>query len=150
MNEDTVNIRLMKADDYYAVIAIDKKVIGIPRTEYYTMKFERLFKSREYLPTSLVAEAKDGAVIGFIMGELYMGEFGIFQEQATLDTIGVDPSWRKKGVGAQLIHEYMVHLKSLGVQKVNTLVDPKDTQMTHFFRANQFITSPTINLERCL
>ncbi|MBI5590851.1 MAG: hypothetical protein HY881_10250 [Deltaproteobacteria bacterium] len=43
------------------------------------MKFERLFKSKEYLPTSLVAEEENGKVAGFVMGELYMGEFGIFQ-----------------------------------------------------------------------
>ncbi len=150
MNESTIKIRLMKADDFDAVVGIDQKVLKASRTEYYEMKFERLFKSKEYLPTSLVAEEEDGTVVGFIMGELYMGEFGIFQQQATLDTIGVDPSSRLKGIGAQLINEFMAHLRSLGVQKVNTLVDSKDSKLTHFFTANQFSPSETINLERSL
>ena len=85
-----------------------------------------------------------------VMGELYMGEFGIFQEQATLDTIGIDPDHRHKGIGALLINEFMAHLRSLGVQKVNTLVDRNDLQLTHFFRANQFGPSSTINLKRNL
>ena len=114
------------------------------------MKFERLFKSKEYLPTSLVAEEEDGTVVGFVMGELYMGEFGILQEQATLDTIGVDPSGRHKGIGAQLINEFMDHLRSLGVQEVNTLVDREDSKLTHFFSAYQFSPSKPINLERNL
>jgi len=150
MNESIIKIRLMKADDFDAVVGIDQKVLKASRTEYYEMKFERLFKSKEYLPTSLVAEEEDGTVVGFIMGELYMGEFGIFQQQATLDTIGVDPSSRLKGIGAQLINEFMAHLRSLGVQKVNTLVDSKDSKLTHFFTANQFSPSETINLERSL
>lgn len=150
MNENTIIIRLMEADDFDAVVGIDQKVLKVSRAAYYAMKFERLFKSKEYLPTSLVAEEADGTVVGFVMGELYMGEFGIFQEQATLDTIGVDPHCRHKGIGAQLIHEFMDHLRSLGVKKVNTLVDRKDSKLTHFFSANQFSPSETINLERCL
>jgi predicted N-acetyltransferase YhbS len=150
MDKITIKIRLMKADDFDAVLGIDKKVLKTSRLEYYEMKFERLFKSKEYLPTSLVAEDNDGTVVGFIMGELYMGEFGIFQQNATLDTIGVDPDYQHKGIGEQLINEFIDHLKSLGVQKMNTLVDRNDSKLTHFFRANQFSPSQTINLERSL
>ncbi len=150
MNASTIKIRLMKAEDFDAVVGIDRKVLQASRSAYYEMKFERLFKSKEYLPTSLVAEEADGTVVGFVMGELYMGEFGIFQEQATLDTIGVDPDYLKRGIGALLINEFMAHLKSLGVQKVNTLVERKNLNLTHFFSANQFSPSNTINPERSL
>ena len=50
----------MKADDFDAVVEIDRKVVNAPRTEYYEMKFERLFSSTDYLPTSLVAETEEG------------------------------------------------------------------------------------------
>jgi predicted N-acetyltransferase YhbS len=150
MNESTMKIRLMKEDDFDAVVGIDLKVLKISRPTYYEMKFQRLFISKEYLPTSLVAEDENGALIGFIMGELYIGEFGIFQEQATLDTIGIDPDYQQKGIGARLILEFMDHLRSLGVHKINTLVDRKDPKLTHFFTANQFLPSETINLERSL
>lgn len=79
-----------------------------------------------------------------------MGEFGIFQEQATLDTIGIDPDYRHRGIGARLINEFMDHLRSLGVHKVNTLVDRNDSKLSHFFGKNQFSPSNTINLERSL
>ena len=48
-----------------------------------------------------MAEEAYGTVVGFVMGELYMGEFGIFQEQATLYTIGIDPNHQLKGVSAR-------------------------------------------------
>ena len=150
MDESTIKIRLMKAEDFDAVAAIDRKVLKISRTEYYEVKFEKLFASTDYLPASLVAEEKDGTVVGFIMGEIYMGEFGIFQEEARLDTIGVDPEYQHKGIGEQLINEFMDHLRSVGVQKIHTLVDWNDSKLIHFFSANHFSPSKTINLERTL
>jgi predicted N-acetyltransferase YhbS len=148
MNDSTITIRLMKADDFDAVVGIDEKVLKASRPEYYEMKFEKLFKSKDYLPTSLVAEEADGTVVGFVIGALYMGEFGIFKEEASLDTIGVDPDSQHKGVGEQIIKEFMEHLRKLGVRKVNTLVDWNDSRLIQFFSANRFSPSTTINLER--
>jgi len=141
----------MKADDFDAVIGIDEKVLKASRPEYYEMKFEKLINSKDYLPTSLVAETEDGTLAGFIMGELYMGEYGIFQKEATLDTIGVDPDYQHMGIGEQLMNEFLDHLRALGVQKISTLVDRNDSQLMHFFNANQFSPSKTIiSLERSL
>ena len=150
MDQSTIHIRLMKAEDFEAVVRIDEKVLEASRPDYYEMKFEKLFKSEDYLPASLVAEDEDGTVVGFVMGEIYMGEYGIFQEKATLDTIGVDPACQHKGIGEQLINEFVDHLRKVGVQKINTLVDWNDSKLIHFFSANQFIPSRTINLERSL
>ena len=150
MNKSTIKIRLMKTEDFDAVVGIDTKVLKASRPEYYEMKFEKLFQSRDFLPTSLVAEAENGTVVGFVMGELFIGEYGISREQATLDTIGIDPDYRHQGIGEQLINEFVDHLRRLGVQKINTLVDSKDPKLTRFFGANQFSPSKTINLERSL
>jgi ribosomal protein S18 acetylase RimI-like enzyme len=140
----------MKADDFDAVVAIDEKVLKTSRPEYYQMKFEKLFETKDYLPASLVAEDENGTVVGFVMGEIYMGEYGIFQEEASLDTIGVDPEHQFKGFGEQLINEFIDHLKKVGVMKINTLVDWNDSKLIHFFSANKFSPSKTINLERIL
>jgi predicted N-acetyltransferase YhbS len=140
----------MKAEDFDAVVGIDRQVLKSSRPEYYELKFDKLFKSRDYLPASLVAEDEAGRVVGFVMGELYMGEYGIFQEAATLDTIGVDPQRQHQGIGERLIDEFIDHLKSLGVRKIHTLVDLNDAKLIHFFSANQFSPSKTINLERSI
>jgi hypothetical protein len=54
------------------------------------------------------------------------------------------------GVGKQLINEFMDHLRALGVKKISTLVDQSDSKLTHFFTANKFGPSTTINLELSL
>lgn len=79
-----------------------------------------------------------------------MGEYGIFEEEATLDTIGVDPNYQHRGIGKQLINEFVDHLRKLGVKKIYTLVGWNDSRLIQFFSANEFIPSKTINLERTL
>ena len=136
MNESTIKIRLMKADDFDAVVGIDEKVFKASRPEYYELKFEMLFSSKDYLPASLVAEKEGGTVVGFVMGRIYVGEYGIRE--------------KLMGNGVILINEFIDHLREVGVQKINTLVDWNDTKLINFFSSNQFSPSKTINLERCL
>ena len=151
MDTSPVKIRLMTVNDFDAVVGIDEKILKDSRLKYYEMKFDKLFKSKEFLPTSLVAEIEDGQVVGFVMAELYMGEYGISRDGATLDTIGVDPDFRHKGIGEQLINEIFDHLRDLGVKKINTLVDKSDSKLIQFFLGNKFNPSKNIiNLERSL
>ena len=147
MTEDTISTRLMTENDLEAILKIDEKIVKTSRLEYYQLKFERLFSSKDYLPTSFVAE-DNGVVVGFLMGELYMGQFGILQEVASMDTIGIDPAYQHRGIGKKLMDEFVDHLRQIGVNKINTLVDWNDAGLIHFFSANQFSPSRTINLER--
>jgi ribosomal protein S18 acetylase RimI-like enzyme len=147
MSKSTFKIRLMQSTDYAAVVRIDEKVLKVARPEYYKLKFEELVQSTDRLPTSFVAEQEDGTVVGFVIGELFIGEYGISQE-ATLVTIGVDPDYQNKGIGKKLIDEFVGHLRSLGARKISTLVDSTNSTMMHFFTTNLFTSSKTVNLER--
>jgi ribosomal protein S18 acetylase RimI-like enzyme len=62
------------------------------------------------LVTSLVIEV-DGKVAGFMMGVVYLGEFGVPETTATVDTLGVDPVYQGPGVGTTLFEEYASHLR---------------------------------------
>ena len=151
MDTNQIKIRLMNLNDFDAVMKIDSKIIKTSRLEYYEMKFDKLFRSKEFLPTSLVAEIDDGKVVGFVMAELYMGEYGISRDGATLDTIGVDPDYRHQGIGEMLITDIFNHLRELGVKKINTLVEKNDSRLIQFFMANKFSPSKNIiSLERDL
>lgn len=151
MNKNTIKTRLMCDDDFGDVVRIDETILRNPRPEYYKLRFEKLFQTGEYLPTSLVAEDQNQNVVGFIIGELYIGEYGISNEGATIDTVGVDRDFRRKGVGKLLMDEFINHLKELGVKKINTLVEKSDSQLLDYFDANQFSPSKNvINLERSI
>lgn len=140
----------MRSDDFDAVVRIDEKITHAARHSYYQVKFETCVQSADHLPVSLVAETDDGTVVGFVMGVLFIGEYGITQERATLDTIGVDPDHQRQGIGRLLLNEFMDHLRSLGVTAVSTLVDVDDANLTRLFETNQFKPSRIVNLERSL
>ena len=151
MNPVEIKIRLMQDTDFDSVVRIDERVLSAARPEYYELKFERLFQTGEFVPTSLVAQTDDGMVVGFIMGELYIGEYGISNEGAAVDTVGVDPDFRKLGIGRRLIDEFVDHLRQLGVRKINTLVDTTDEGLMRYFENCGFSPSRTvINLERSI
>jgi hypothetical protein len=59
MNARTLKIRLMQVDDFDPVVGIDAKVLKASRPEYYKLKFEKLFQSKDYLLASLVAEESE-------------------------------------------------------------------------------------------
>jgi ribosomal protein S18 acetylase RimI-like enzyme len=151
MNHPFITIRLMQEKDLAAIIRIDEKILKSSRPAYYEQRFEKLFRSGEYVPTSLVAETEDRTLVGFIMGELYIGEYGISGEGASVDTVGVDPEYQCRGIGLKLMTEFVDHLRELGVQKINTLVDRNDVGMMQYFNANGFTPSKAvINLERMI
>jgi len=150
MIDSNIKIRLLKADDFDSVVKIDEKFLKFSRQEYFELEFEKLFQSKDYLPVSLVAEEKDGKVVGFVIGELFMGEDGAFPEETSLEIIGVDPNCQHKGVGELLINAFMDHLRKVGVQKVNTLVNSNDYRLFNFFKANKFSSTKKVHLERSL
>lgn len=139
-------MRVMKRDDLDAVVAIDARVSKQERREYYQRKIESVVSNPHNINTSLVAEL-DGKIVGFIMGDVYFGEFGIPETSATIDTIGVDPDHQNRGVANDLIDQFLTNMKAVGVRKVYTLVNWDDFALEKFFSSHKFQPSKRINLE---
>jgi ribosomal protein S18 acetylase RimI-like enzyme len=137
----------MREDDIEAVVSIDANVFGTKRKEYYVRKMSMILDSEDRITTSLVADYKN-QVIGFVMGAVFTGEFGIPQKTAYLDTIGIDPDFSGQGLGTQLLEEFENHLRKAGVDNIQTLVDRGNIPLTKFFNKTGFSPSKTINLEK--
>jgi ribosomal protein S18 acetylase RimI-like enzyme len=86
-------------------------------------------------------------VVGFVMCELFIGEYGIPVTTAALDTIGIDPDFQGRGIARQLMDKLIMHLRKIGVQKINALAEWNDWQLIRFFSAIGFAPAETINLE---
>ncbi len=146
MSTATVEIRPLNQEDFNSVVEIDEKVFSQARPEYYETKFARALDEKDRMVLSLVAEV-DGKVVGFVMCELFVGEYGIPATTVTLDTIGINPDYQGKGIAKQLMDEFIGHLRKAGVQKISTLVDWNDWQLIRFFSASGFGPAKTVNLE---
>jgi predicted N-acetyltransferase YhbS len=141
-----VTIRLLRPDDLDAVVAIDEKITGAARPQYYRLKLDSAGAHDAQISTSLVAEA-DGKVVGFLMGTLFFGEFGIPESSAVVDTLGVDPGCQDRGAGGALFDQFLANMKVAGVEKIYTLVDWKDFGLLKFFGNMGFVPSQKLSLE---
>jgi predicted N-acetyltransferase YhbS len=141
-----LSIRVMKREDIEDIIRIDEQYVGYRREEYYKRKLEEVLDPKYRVVMSLVAEY-DGKVIGFIMGSLFSGEFGIPENIASITTIGVDKSYTKHGVGKELLGQFITNAKAAGVERIYTRVEWSNCPLIKFFSASKFTPSRAINLE---
>lgn len=139
-------MRVLKSSDMDAIVAIDKTASKEERREYYQRKIEAILNPTHEINTSIVCEV-DGKVVGFVMGDIYFGEFGIPEASATIDTLGVHPEFQKHGVASEMLDQFLMNMKAAGVNKVYTLVNWDDFALEKFFSRNKFVPSKRINLE---
>lgn len=139
-------MRVLKQEDLNAVVAIDELVSKQARREYYTRKFEAVLDAKHNINASIVCEV-DGKVVGYLMGDVYFGEFGIPEASATIDTLGVHPGQQERGIASEMLDQFMMNMKAAGVKKVYTLVNWDDFGLEKFFSRNRFAPSKRVNLE---
>jgi predicted N-acetyltransferase YhbS len=139
-------MRVLKKGDIDAIVAIDEKVSKQNRREYYARKIATITDPTRSINSSIVADI-DGHVVGFIMGDVYFGEFGIPETSATIDTLGVEPTMQNKGLASELLDQFMMNMKAAGVNKVYTLVNWDDFALEKFFSRHKFAPSKRVNLE---
>lgn len=145
INPEALQIRVMGEQDLDSIVAIDTMYFGRERPEYYREKLTSATKGAG-INASLVAEL-DGKVVGFMIGALYTGEFGIPETTATLDTVGIHPMAAGKGVAGKLLEQFTDQVRKLGVSTIHTLVDWNDRNLMLFFQRSGFVPSKRLSLE---
>lgn len=140
-----VEVRTMTEDDIERVVFIDAESSGQPRPDYFALQLRRS-REKSSLHVSLVAEA-DGIVVGFVVGTVYYGEFGLLETSATIDAIGVQRRLRGRSVGRALLRQLRLNLGSLRVTKVRTEVAWDDFELLGFLRREGFVPANRLCLE---
>jgi ribosomal protein S18 acetylase RimI-like enzyme len=146
IDPNKLKIRVMKKEDINAIVEIDEKVLGTRRPDYYERKCGSALDVSSQLVTSLVAVYEE-KVIGFIMGNVYLGEFGIPEATASLDTIGVHPDYQGQGVAVELMKQFISQVKKAHVEYIYALVNWNDWDMLKFFEKSGFVPSKAVKLE---
>lgn len=134
-----VAIRPVQPSDLSAISALDARLTGSDKPDYWR---DMLAPGRHFL----LAESEQGALAGFIAGEIRAWEFG--QPAAGwVFAIQIDPKLRLKGVGTALFDALLARFKTEGVTRVRTLVDRKDHLILSFFRAQGMVAGPSLQLD---
>ena len=137
MIETAPGLHIRPADemDISAIVGIDEKIGGRYRPEVWERRVgDYLRRDPE---ASVVAEA-DGRVVGFMLGEVRSGEFGIEEPTGWVEHLGVDPGFRGKAVGRQMLDAMLEHFRRRGARSVQTLVDEEMGEIRSFFSALGF------------
>ena len=74
----------------------------------------------------------DRVVVGFLMARTDLGDFGRVEPVAVADTIGVDPAYSHRGIGHALMSQLFVNLGGLRIERVETIVAPRDFGLLGF------------------
>jgi ribosomal protein S18 acetylase RimI-like enzyme len=148
LETDAVLVRTMRQDDLNAIVAIDAAASGRRRPRYFELMLQRSI-TQAGLQISLVAEA-DKRVVGFVIGSLYYGEYGVAEPSASIDAISVDAHIRGKNVGKALMRQLHLNLGALRITTLRTEVSWDDFGLLGFFRRQGFKPSSRLCLECAL
>lgn len=140
-------IRPLTELDIEAICKIDESITGTYRPEAWEDRV--MYYLRRDPDSSQVAQV-GGKVVGFMLGEVRGGEFGLEEPTGWVEFFGVDPAAREKGVGRSLIDALLAGFKAKGAHVARTMVRTQDTEIDAFIRRNGFAPAPVTALERKL
>ena len=140
-------IRPLDELDIGSIVRIDERITGIYRPEVWEQRAG--YYLRRDPDASQVAEV-DGKVVGFMLGELRAGEFGLEEPSGWIERFGIDPDYRGRALGRRMFEAICTHFKAEGATSVRTLVDRNDASLAGFLRAIGFGDSPLTALERAI
>ena len=140
-----VVIRPVEARDLDAVIALDARVTGLAKPDYWYELFHRYGTHGRQSRSFLVAEAA-GEIQGFVIGEVRDWEFGS-APCGWVFGINVRPDTRLGGVGTKLLDAINDGFRRAGVTKVRTLLARDNNLVLSFFRSQGMMAAPFIPLE---
>lgn len=140
----TLRIRPLDELDISGIVRIDEKISGIYRPEVWETRV--MYYTRRDPGASQVAEF-DGKVVGFMLGDLRAGEFGLDEPSGWIERFGIDPDQRGKDLGRKLFDAIRAHFVANGAKSVRTLVDTNDGGVAGFLKAIGFTPAPLQALE---
>jgi len=141
-------VRELREDDLERIVRIDAVVSGRTRHAYFRRKLEEAVRESG-IRISLAAEI-DGLPVGFVLGRLYYGEFGLPEPVAIVDSIGVNPEFKGRRVGAALMAQLETNLKGMGIETIQTQVEWNHLDLLGFLHAQGFKPTPALVLQKRL
>jgi len=130
-----LRIRPLDELDISEIAGIDERISGAYRPEVWEDR--AAYYIRRDPDGCLVAES-GGRVVGFMLGEVRSGEFGLEEPTGWIEVLGVDPDFRGRAAGRRLAETMLEHFRARGATSVRTLVDEEMEDVRSFFASLGF------------
>lgn len=141
---DDINIRRMTRSDIDAVLVLINKASG-GKTRV-TYKELAAYDPGGPLDLSFVAEA-NGQIIGFTIARLEYVYIPLV-EVCLIHTIGVDPEYQRRRIGARLVSELSTHCRLEDINTIRALVRQEDDELRSFIEHLGFHPSNMVNWDK--
>jgi len=130
----TARVRPLDELDIGSITRIDEKISGSYRPEFWEQRVG--YYLRRDPESSQVAEV-EGKVVGFMLGDVRAGEFGLEEPSGWVERFGIDPEFRGRDLGKRMFEALLAHFRAAGVTRVRTLVE-RDAAVGGFLQALGF------------
>jgi GNAT superfamily N-acetyltransferase len=148
-----LEVRRARAGDVAGVVALDERVTGLAKPDYWQDVFERYGRRRLDERMFLIAQQPGAGgrapVLGFVVGEVRAWEFGSAPCGWVL-ALSVEPRARLRGIGRALVDALSEQLRAAGVTKMRTMVARGNRLHLLFFRSEGMMAGPYLQLEKDL
>jgi ribosomal protein S18 acetylase RimI-like enzyme len=135
LSDQEMRVRPLSELDLDAIVAIAEKTRDAYQPDLWEDRVT--YYLRRDPEGSRVAES-GGRVVGFMLGDVRAGEFGIEEPSGWIEVIGVDPEHAGHGVGRALGEAMLAGYRERGVRQVRTMVDASMPDVEAFFGALGF------------
>lgn len=130
---DAFEVALLQERDIEGIARIDQRHTGRDRRGFLCRTVAEALADSA-VRVSLAAHV-DGGLAGYLMARVDYGDFGRVEPAAVIDTIGVDPMRAREGIARALASQLFMNLAGLGVERVETVVEPGRLDLLGFFHA---------------
>ena len=152
--EKSLALRPLCEADIPSIIAIDERISGKAKPEYWRSKLTHLLLENQLHPDAencvlaRVAEM-DGEVAGFMIGEIRRWEFGQ-PFCGWITALGTDPAHQGLGIGRRLLAELLDYYSEKDLREIRTIVEWADGDLLKFFHSMGFVRGPFVELQKTL
>ena len=141
-----IYVRSLERRDLPSIVAMEERITGVARPQYWEQRIELSEAIRPHW-TSLVAEFEN-RFVGFLFGRAGELEFGLPGTVAWVETIGVDPAFRGRGIARELIEQFISSAEDHGIKTIFTLVTSGQTDMQSFFSRQGFAQGKMLHYQK--
>ena len=135
MTENALKIRSLSELDLDDIVRIVEKTRHVYQPDLWE---DRVTYYLRRDPEGSVVAEDGGRVVGFMLGDVRAGEFGVDEPTAWIEVIGVDPDASGQGIGRALGRAMLDRFAARGVRRVRTMVDASMPEVERFFGALGF------------
>jgi ribosomal protein S18 acetylase RimI-like enzyme len=141
--------RIARAEGSFLLIAeIDHVTVGFIAGSVALRRLYRTFLLRDGLASSLSAPVRLLTALPRVLETLRHGGGDVGSGGAELLAVAVDPGWRDRHVGRQLVESFLIELERRGVSSAQVVVGADNASAIAMYRRAGFAPVETFELHR--